>query len=216
MIINVTASACFLIVLLILIIDFSSKKTLDNLDNNSFKHLSIVSFIGLTIEFLNYLFVILNFNIYSSFMFFLGRTIFIYYVIFMYYFVLYVYITCKKLQTRTQEYDKFKKILSIIYTIFGVLIIVLPFEFDESTNYLYPIGMATDFSYMIGILAISFILIMCIFNIRNIKQQKSMPILWGIIGAVISVIIQINFHELLLLIPAHAIAIIIMYFTIQK
>ena len=216
MLINITASACFFIVLLILMIDFFSKKTLDNLDNNSFKHLSIISLFGLAIEFIDYLFVILGFNIYSSFILFLGRLIFGYYVIFMYYFILYVYITCKKIQTQTQEFKTFKKVLSIIYIILFVLVCVLPFNFAESTKYLYPVGLATDFSYMIGALAVLFIFVFCILNIKNLKQQKSMPIIWSIIGAITSLAIQFSFHELLLLIPSHAIAIIIMYFTMEN
>ena len=109
MIVNVTASICFLIVLLILIFDFFSKKTLSNLDNNSFKHLSVVCAFGLLIEFLTYLLVIFKFEIHSLPMMVLARFIFIYYLIFMYYFIIYVFCVCKKIQSRNEQYDRFKK-----------------------------------------------------------------------------------------------------------
>ena len=216
MLINITASVCFFIVLLILIMDFTSKETLDNLDNNSFKHLSITCIFGLFIEFLDYLMVLLGYDIHSSFMLLLGKLVFLYYLVFMYYFILYVYSTCKNIHLKTKKYEIFRKVLSVIYSIFILLVIIFPYDFAEATNYLYPIGLATDFSYIVGGLAIFFIFGMCMFNLKNLRQQKGMPIICGIIGAVIAMIIQFCYHELLLLIPSHAIAIIFMYFTIEN
>ncbi len=216
MLINVTASMCFFIVLLILLIDFSFKDKLDNLDNNSFRHLCITCLFGLLLEFVDYLLVITSVDMYSTFMLFLGRVIFLYYVIYMYYFVIYVYTTCKKIQEKNESFIKFKKILTIIYIVFAIVAMVLPFNFMESVDYLYPVGPATTFSYAIGAAAIFYILVLCIMNIKNLKQQKGMPILWGIIGAIVSMAVQTNFHQLLLLIPAHAISIVIMYHTIEN
>ncbi len=216
MLINITASVCFLIVLSILMVDFSSKETLDNLDNNSFRHLSITCMLGLFIEILDYSMVLFGYGIHSPIIIILGKLVFLYYVIFMYYFILYVYSTCKNIQSRTEKYDKFRRVLTLIYSAFIILVIVLPYDFVESTKYLYPIGLATDFSYIVGGLAIVFIFVICILNLKNLKQQKGMPILCGIIGAIISMIAQYTYHELLLLIPSHAIAIIFMYFTIEN
>ncbi len=216
MLINITASMCFLIVLSILMVDFSSKETLDNLDNNSFKHLSIACMLGLFIEFLDYSMVLLGYDIHSPIMLLLGKVVFLYYIVFMYYFILYVYSTCKNIQSRTEKYEKFRKVLTFIYSIFTILVIVLPYDFAESTEYLYPVGLATDFSYIVGGLAIAFIFILSMFNLKNLKQQKGMPIICGIVGAIISMIAQYTYHELLLLIPSHAIAIIFMYFTIEN
>lgn len=216
MLINITASICFFIVLIILMIDFSSKERIDNLDNKSFKRLSITSAIGLFIEFIDYLLVINGFKIHSPLMLFLGKIIFLYYVIFMYLFIIYVYTTCKNIKTSSKSFEKFVKILSIIYIIIAIIVLILPFDFVDSIDYLYPVGVATIFSYFIGAMAIIFIIAMCIANFKNLKQKKSLPILWGMIGAIVSMILQINYHELLLLIPSHGLVIIIMYFTIEN
>ena len=216
MLVNITASLCFFIVLSILVVDFLSKETLDNLDNNSFKHLSITCMFGLLVEFLDYLMVLLNYDIHSFIMLFLGKIIFLYYVIFMYYFILYVYSTCNKINLTNKNYELFRRGLFIIYFVFALFVVILPYNFVESTKYLYPVGLATNFSYLIGGIAILFIFIICLLNLKNLKQQKCMPILCGLIGAVISMIVQFNYHEFLLLIPSHAIAIIFMYFTIEN
>lgn len=216
MTVNITASACFFIVLLILLLDFSSKEKLDNLDNNSFRHLSITCLIGLLLEFLNYFLVTVGLEISSKIMLVLGRAMFLYYVFYMYYFIIYAYTTCKKLQKRNEKYDLFKRVLTFVYIFFGLVILVLPFDFSESVEYLYPTGLATTVSYIIGGVGIMYILGLSIANFKNLKQQKAMPILWGLIGAIISLFVQNSYHQLLLLIPAHAISIVIMYFTIEN
>lgn len=216
MLINITASACFFIVLFIMLLDFSSKEKINNLDNNSFKHLSITCLFGLLIEFINYFLGNIGFESGSTIMLFLGRSIFIYYVVFMYYFILYAYSTCKKIQKRNESYDNHRRILTYIYIFFIIMVIILPFDFSESIDYLYPTGLATTFSYIIGGAGILYISFLCVTNLRNLKQQKGLPLLWGMIGAIISMVVQNCYHQLLLLIPAHAIAIVIMYFTIEN
>jgi len=216
MLINVTASFCFLLVLCIILFDFNSKEKLDTLDNNNFKHLSITCAIGLFLEFINYLLAIIGFDIQSLFMTILGKLIFFYYSVFLYFFVIYVYTACNNIKTKNDSYKKYTKIITIIYFFISLLSLALPFEFADTTKYLYPVGPATDFSYISGGLAVFYILCMCVVNIKKLKKQKGLPILWGIIGAVISIVLQFNFHELLLLIPSHAIAIIVMYFTMEN
>ena len=77
MLINLTSSVCFFIVLIILIIDFFSKETLKNLDNESFKSMTIVCIAGLFLEFINYFLVYRGFDKESELMLILGKTLFI-------------------------------------------------------------------------------------------------------------------------------------------
>ncbi len=216
MLINVTASFCFFLVLLVLILDFNSKEKIDTLDNNSFKHLSITCMSGLTIEFINYLAVLLGIEIQSFFLVVFGKLIFLYYSIFMYYFILYVYTTCNQVKEKNEHYNRFVKVLSTIYIIVSIIAITLPFNFADTSDYLYPIGLATNFSYIAGGFGIIYILIMCVTHFNNLKEQKGTTILWGMIAAILSLLAQFTYHELLLLIPAHAITILIMYFTIEN
>ena len=216
MLVNVTASFCFLIVLLILMADFSSKEKLETLDNSSFRHLSITNLIGLLLEFINYMLVLLGFDVNSAEILIIGKLIFIYYCVFMYYFILYSYTTCCNIKEKTKEYKQFIFIHKLLYTFLSIIVIFLPFKYADSTTYVYPIGYATNFSYIVGGAGVVFIMILGLTHLKNLRQQKTLPILWGIVAAIISLIVQFNYHELLLLIPAHAITIIVMYFTIEN
>lgn len=86
--------------------------------------------------------------------------------------------------------------------IFAILVLSLPFDYSNS-EYLYPIGLATDFSYLIGGLGIFFVGILSTIKIKILKAKKTLPIFVAIVLAVVSIIIQINFHDLLLLILSH-------------
>ena len=216
MIINLTASICFLIVMVILIIDFNLKEKLDNIDNICFKYLSFFSIIGLLLEFFTYLYGYLGHNNDSILLLVFGRAIYLYYVVFMYFFIMYVFACCFHVKRNDLLFKKFVIIESIVYTLFGIITLVLPFEFSDSVKYLYPIGLATNFSYLIGGLGISFILIISLIRFKTLKARKALPIFIAIILAFISMGIQMNFHDLLLLIPSHAIVILIMYFTIEN
>ena len=216
MIINLTASMCFIIVILILIIDFNLKEKIHNIDNTCFKYLSFFSLIGLMLEFFTYYFVLNGLDINSPILLILGKAVFLYYVIFMYFFIMYVFAACFVLKENDKTFKKFLIIETFVYSIFAILTLVLPFSYSNSETYLYPIGLATDFSYLIGGVGIFFGGLISIIKIKTLKAKKALPIFIAIVLAVISIAIQMNFHDLLLLIPSHAIVILIMYFTIEN
>ena len=216
MIINLTTSICFLIVMIILMVDFYSKEKLNTIDNKCFKYLSGISVFGLLLEFVTYFLSIIGFSSNSITLFILTKLVFLYYVLFMYVFIMYVFANCLLVDDKSKVFKKFVLYETIIYGIFAILVFVLPFKFDDGVQYIYPYGMATDFSYLIGAFGIGVILVLCIRNYKNIKMKKSMPVLFAAILAVISIAVQSQFHDLLLLIPSHAIVIILIYFTIEN
>ena len=216
MYINLTASACFIVVILILIIDFNTKERIDNIDNRCFKFLSFSSMIGLLLEFFTYYLVLNGQNIDSAIIHVLGRVIFLYYVVFMYFFIMYVFAACFALKNESKIFKNFVIVETVIYFVFAIIISFLPFNYSNSDNFLYPFGQATNFSYLIGGIGILFVTILSILRFKTLKTKKSLPIFVGIFLAIISVIVQIKYHDLLLLIPSHAIAVLIMYFTIEN
>ncbi len=216
MYINLTASVCFIVVILILIIDFNTKERIDNIDNRCFKFLSFSSMIGLLLEFFTYYLVLNGQSIDSSIIYVLGRVIFLYYVVFMYFFIMYVFAACFALKNESKIFKNFVIVETIIYFVFAIIISFLPFNYSNSDNFLYPVGPATNFSYFIGGIGILFVAILSILRFKTLKTKKSLPIFIGIFLAIISVIVQIKYHDLLLLIPSHAIAVLIMYFTIEN
>ena len=216
MVINLTASMCFIIVMLILVIDFNLKEKIQNIDNICFKYLSFFSIIGLLLQFVTYFLALNGFDKNSIILLILGRTIFLYYVVFMYFFIMYIFATCFVLKENDKTFKKFVIIETVIYFLFAILTLILPFSYSNSETYLYPVGLATDFSYLIGGLGIFFGGLLSIIKIKTLKSKKALPIFVAIVLAIISISIQMNFHDLLLLIPSHAIVILIMYFTIEN
>ena len=217
MLINLTASICFLIVLLIVVFDFFMKEKIKNIENNCFKVLSVFATIGLIIEVLMYGLIMLGIDMDSVILLGIGRLVFVYYVAFMFVFLLYVYTTCFDItSTKSKKYKKFILFESILYSIFLFLVLVLPFEFTVTDNYLYPKGAATNFSYLIGGFGILVVLIFSIARYKTLKTKKAFALYIGIALAIMSVVLQLNYHDLLLLIPSHAIAITMLYFAIEN
>ena len=216
MLVNLTTSMCFIIVILILVIDFNIKDRLNNIDNICFKYLSFLSMLGLLLEFFVYYLTLNGQSFDSTILLILGKAIYLYYLLFMYFFIMYTFATCFVIREKNEFFKKFVIIETIVYLILAFITLVLPFNYSNSENYLYPIGLATDFSYLVGGLGILFILVLCVIKFKTLKSKKSLPIFLGILLAIVSIVVQIQFHDLLLLIPAHAIAILIMYFTIEN
>ena len=216
MIVNFTASISFLIVLLILIVDYLNKERLKNLENIFFKYLAFCSIAGLTLEALTYGLIEIGFTS-NEWLIFIGRFVFLYYVVFMFLFVLYGYTSCFDVKDPTEKRFKILSIVEfVLYSIFGVLVLFLPYTFKRTSSYIYPVGMLTDFSYFVGAVGVFSILIFCVMNFKRMVSKKIIPLLASIILAVICLGIQSIYPDLLLLIPAHAIVIILLYFTIEN
>jgi len=217
MLINLTASICYIIVLLILIVVFFRKKKVKKIENTCFKVLSVASVFGLLLEAVMYGLVIIGLNPELDLFNILGKLIFLYYVVFMYVFVQYAFTTCFDINdTNDKRYKLFRKIANIFYVISFILVAVLPYKFVISNNYIYPKGPATDISYIIGGIGVFFINVCCILKFKVLKMKKAVPLFGSIILAVISLVVQLLYPELLLLIPAHAIVILLLYFSIEN
>ncbi len=216
MVINLTTSLCFLIMMIVLVIDFNLKEKLNNIDNICFKYLSFISIVGLLLEFFTYLISLLGFSSNSILLNGLGRIIYLYYVVFMYFFIMYVVACCLNIKEKNNDFKKLIFIETIIYSVVAIITLILPFEFSKTVKYLYPVGLATNFSYLTGGLGILFILILSLVKFKTLKSKRALPIFIAIILAILTFFIQMKFHDLLLLIPAHALVILIMYFTIEN
>lgn len=217
MLINLTASVCFLIVILILVFDFFRKKKIDKIENTCFKRLSVACVVGLLLEITMYGLILYGLNRSSYIYNVLGRLIYLYYIVFMYVFVLYAYTTCFDVRDiNDKRYKLFRKIEGVFYFISALLVVILPYEFLKVSDYIYPEGPATIASYIIGGIGILFINVCCILKFKMLKMKKAVPLLGSIVLAVISLIVQMQYQELLLLIPAHAIVILLLYFSIEN
>ncbi|MBO6195806.1 MAG: response regulator [Bacilli bacterium] len=216
MIVNIGISVSFLIVLLIIMIVYFSKEKIDSMENKIFKKMIRITIIGLIIDTLIY-YVVLFKDGSRIPLYFLIKGLFIYYIVWMAFFVLYGYIIFFSVKNdNNKKYIKFKFYLSIFYFISLIATIILPIEIDLTDVYVYPNGLATSAQYFILPVGMIIITISGLLNKNKLLKKESIPIIACIIFGSISTIIQYYHHEFLFIVPGHAIAIILMYFTIEN
>ena len=114
MVINIVASICFSIVLLILMLDFFSKKKIEKLDNNYFRILSITNLVGLFTEIIIYFLLLFKSSSLTLIIItILGKIILLYYLIYMYYLLLYTYTICWNIKDKNDvTYKKTKTLVT--------------------------------------------------------------------------------------------------------
>ena len=216
MIINVGITGSFLIVLIILAFVFFLKETIDSLENKCFKKLIPISIFGLFIEGLIYSITLQGISPDSIFLNVCVILLYVYYVLWMYYFVLYGYIVLFGITNKNdKKYSVFKKVITVLYAIFMVLSIVLPFDISITDSF-YPYGIGTTAQYIMVTLGMGIIFVSGTINRNRLKNKEIIPLIACIIFGAISVVVQYYHHEFLFIVPAHAIVIILMFFTIEN
>lgn len=217
MIINIGICGSFLIMLFIISFVFFIKEKNQNLENDCFKILVLLTILGLILEIIFYVRIIylkptvdLTYKI-------LTLALYIYYIWWMYFFVKYAFISFFSIKdSNNTSYLKAVKILIVIYLLFTIITLFLPFDIILNEYYYYPVGINTIAQYLIGFFGFLLIIIFAIINNKNIFKKEAIPFIVCLILGFLSVIIQYYNHEFLILIPIHAIAVILMYFTIEN
>ncbi len=216
MIVNVGICTTFLIVLTIIVLVYFSKPKINTIENNIFKRQIGVTAFGLLLEAIIYFLITNHINIASNVLIILTKTLYVYYVFWMYYFVKYNFIIFFKDKIDDSKIKKAFSIITVFYIIFFLLSIILPIDYTITNTYYYPGGIGTFLQYIIVTLGMSVIGVFGVMNIKKIKSKESLPMIICMILGVISIVIQYFYHEFLFIVPSHAIAVILMYFTIEN
>ena len=216
MIINVGICVTFLIVLTIIVLVYYSKPKIDNIENKIFKRQIGVTAVGLLLESIIYFLITVHFNISSNILIILTKMLYVYYVFWMYYFVKYNFVVFFKDKVDNKEMKKIFNIMTIIYIIFFLVSVFLPIDYVLTDAYYYPGGLGTLLQYIIVTIGMSVIGIFGCMNIKKIMKKESLPMIICMILGVISIVVQYFYHEFLFIVPSHAIAVILMYFTIEN
>ena len=216
MYINFTASICFFIIILIILIDFMSKRKVNKLENKLFKTISVLTLFGLVLEFIIYGLFIGHYNYNQNLLLFniCAKSLLLYYIVWMYFFVAYTYLVC--FYKGKKAYKKFVYGETLAYLTFFVLVLVLPFKIKMTNSNFIPLGAATQISYLIGAFGILFVVVCCLIKFKKLRKKKYIPLIGCILMAVVSIVLQNQFPDLLLMVPSHAIAVMLMYFTIEN
>lgn len=212
MIINIGVSISFLIVLFIIILCFFSKMRVSKYENTIFIWLIFLTAIGLSIETFIYLITIYCRQELSFLLKPLVVFLFIYYVVWMYLFVSYNLF----LINETTKKKINKGLLISIYGIFLVASIFLPFELEITDLYFYPQGIGTYAQYVFVGIGFTIIMINSLNNIKMLKSKKFIPLIVCMILGIITSTLQCFRHEFMFVVPSHAIAVMLMYFTIEN
>ena len=212
MIINIGVGISFLIVLFIIIMCFYSKMRVTKYENTIFIRLIFLTTIGLSIETFIYLITIYSREQLSFLLKPLVVLLFIYYVVWMFLFVSY---NLFLLNENTKK--KINKVLLIsIYTVFLFASIFLPFELEITDLYFYPQGIGTYAQYVFVSIGFTIIMINSLNNIKMLRSKKFIPLIVCMILGIVTSALQYFRHEFMFIVPSHAIAVMLMYFTIEN
>ena len=216
MIINIGICLTFLIVLIILILVYFSKPKINTIENNIFKGQIGITSIGLLLESIIYLLITNHFKVSSTILIILTKSLYVYYVLWMFYFIKYNFVIFYKNRIDIKKINKFFKYLKYVYLIFFIISVILPIDYTLTDTYYYPGGIGTIFQYIIVSIGMFTISIFGIVNSKKLKEKESLPMITCMLFGIVSTLVQYFFHEFLFIVPSHAIAVIIMYFTIEN
>ena len=217
MIINIGIGYSFIIVLFILAVVYFSKEKIKSIENRCFKRLIPITILGLLDEVVIYYLAIFSIDTNNIFLVLTIKLLYVYYVLWMYYFVTYGFIVFFSIRdVENQKYRSFKMGINIFYTCSLILSVILPIDILLTNTYLYPHGVGTTAQYFIVTIGMLIIGLSGAINFRKFKDKQAIPLVACMIFGLVSIIVQYYHHEFLFIVPSHAIAVILMYFTIEN
>ena len=199
-------------IIIIIIIMFNVKGHVKNNETKVYNLLIISNFIGLIIEILCAAACRFYTDFYLISMLVL-KTYLVYLIIWTAFFAIYIF---------RISFNSYKTIIKIIHIILLVLIIgaiyILPIDVVIENEYqvFYTKGISVNFAYMVSFFYVLAIIIMLLSNIKNIKTKKYLPVFVFFVIGTISIIIQKNYPQFLLLTYSQTLICLLMYFTIEN
>ncbi len=203
---------CALPVILIIVVIFNLKEHVKTIETKIYNMLIITNLVGLIIE------ILCSYacRIYSEHFFistFILKTYLVYLIVWTAIFTTYI----SKISI-----DKNKKKNDIIHiAILSLIILItysLPIEVVIKNNFQihYTTGPTVNFCYFISFIYVMIIWAIILKNVRNLKNKKYLPVFLFFVIGIISIYIQKNYPQYLLLTYAETIICLCMYFTIEN
>ena len=210
-------ASLFYVVLLAIV--YFSKRRLNSIDNKIYKYLIIVNIVALFLDVFS-IYTILNLNKLFLINYIVTRLYVAFAVAWIILFTIYIfYISIYKTQ---EEYEKnktklkkFSIISFFIFICYLILLFIFPMKYNVS-NGIYSYGMAANLSYFISAIYVIINIGCAIYNFRNIKSKRYIPVALFILLGTSVIIIQINIPSLLLITSMDTFITFLMYFTIEN
>lgn len=204
---------CSFVYVVLLTCAFFSKKRVNSFENKIYGFLVISNLIGVVLDNLSGMLTI-NETIYMTFGYLiLTKVIFLYFLTWLFLFMSYVFEITLGNKWRTEVKSR---TVVIIYLIFAILQVVLPLEYVVGDGFIYPKGLSVAFLYFISVVIIMVMTICTIFNAKNVKKKKFIPLIAFYLLGFLIIILQNNNPSLILLTSAETFVTFLMYFTIEN
>ncbi len=211
-----TVYSLFYIVLLVII--FFIKKRINTVENTLFKMIMISNLVGVILAILSY-FTILNIDKFGLINVVVSKGYIIYLLTWLTLFAIYIFIISIKGINKNEINLKQKKIVlffGIMYVVFLIMIIINPLYYHNDNGAVYSYGPSANVMYIVSGIYIFIWTLRLMFNIKEIRNKKYLPIFAFMILGLVVMIIQKMHPELLLMTSMETFVVYLMYFTIEN
>ena len=200
--------------ILLLMTIFFQKKNFESEENTAYKWLIIITFVETVLEivldFFGPLYTMVPYISYSIAKFYCV-------CITLWNCLLCTYVVIISLKMKNKEKLMWIKNLTLILSfIFVLLTFVLPLEFFYRDNIKYIFGASVNICYISSTVYSTIAIVFTLWNIKNIKDKRFLPVLFLIVLGPLFAIVQYFNPGLLLATAGHAFITFLMYFTIEN
>ena len=200
--------------ILLLMTIFFQKKNFESEENTAYKWLIITTFVETVLEivldFFGPLYTMVPYISYSIAKFYCV-------CITLWNCLLCTYVVIISLKMKNKEKLMWIKNLTLILSfIFVLLTFVLPLEFFYRDNIKYTFGPSVNICYISSTVYSIIAIVFTLWNIKNIKDKRFLPVLFLIVLGPLFAIVQYFNPGLLLATAGHAFITFLMYFTIEN
>ena len=213
---NLYIPICAILVSILLMFNFFSKKRMNNKETKIFSYMLIFNFIDILVMIG---IICIGYNFFGNDLFakILNKLDFITYLFWAWLFFLYiVYISFNSKNNFEKKYETIKNVTLILNIILSIIIFILPIHLYKDNNIMYSYGSSANALYIMCAIYLVSIIITLFINIKNIINKKYLPI-FVLVLFIFPIFIIREINPGLLIVSAVLTYInLIMYFTIEN
>jgi len=198
-------------------ITFFTKERLNTLENKIYKYLIVFNSLNI-VSVLICWFTILLRDYIPIINDFISKLVLVFYAGWVLLFTLYVFLISykDKKEKFINIYKKAKKIMIALFIIITLLIYILPLNYYGIGNVAYSFGPSANVVYITTTVCMILWIIMCLTNLKKLKNKKYLPVLIFVVFILIATLIQKINPAILLTTAVESFVTVIMFFTIEN
>jgi len=198
-------------------ITFFTKERLNTIENKIYKYLIIFNSLNI-VSVLICWFTILLRDYIPIINDFFSKIVLVFYAAWVLLFTLYVFLISykDKKEKFNNVYNKVKRIMIALLILIVILIFILPLDYYGVGNVAYSFGPSANVVYITTTICMVLWIIMCLTNLKKLKNKKYLPVLIFIVFILIATLIQKINPTILLTTAVESFVTVIMFFTIEN